>query len=207
MDKFCLNKRDNQMQQYKPKKERFKDGKKDKHSFVAISLKRQEKSNEEVIATPKSKSSVKGGYFASDSNKEWILDSGASSHMTGDRSLFIDFYEGKNSDQEISISNKMKLPILGTGTVNVTNGSLKNILLVEGLGVNLILVYKIVQAGYDFVVNVDQVIVRDKKDLSNIIVIGRVDHEENLFKFVGFIDDKYTLSHALIAQTDYMSQL
>lgn len=114
MEKFCLKKRDNERQQYKPKQEGFKDGKKDKHSFVAISLKRQEKSNEEVIATPKSKSNIKGGYFASDSHKEWILDSGASSHMTGDRSLFIDFYEGKNSDQEISIGNKMKLPILGT---------------------------------------------------------------------------------------------
>ena len=97
---FLKKKRDNERQQYKPKQERFKDGKKDKHSFVAISLKRQEKSNEEVIATPKSKSSVKGGYFASNSNKEWILDSGASSHMTGDRSLFIDFYEGENSDQK-----------------------------------------------------------------------------------------------------------
>lgn len=72
---------------------------------------------------------------------------------------------------------------------------------------NLISVYKIIQAGYEFIVNVDQVIVRDRKDPSNIIAIGRVDHEENLFKFVGFLDDKYTLSHAFIAQTDYMSQL
>ena len=60
MDNFFLKKRDNEMHQYKPKKERFKDGKKDKHSFIAISLKRQDKSNEEVIVTPKSKSSVKG---------------------------------------------------------------------------------------------------------------------------------------------------
>ena len=56
-----------------------------------------------------------------------------------------------------------------------------NVLLVEGLGVNLISVYKIIQAGYEFIVNVDQVIVRDRKDPSNIIAIGRVDYEENLF--------------------------
>ena len=101
----------------------------------------------------------------------------------------------------------MKFPVLRTGTVNVTNVSLKNILLVEGLGVNLISVYKIVQAGDEFIVNADQVIVRDRRDPRNIIAIGRVDHEENLCKFVGFLDDKYTLSHAFIAQTNYMSQL
>ena len=50
-----------------------------------------------------------------------------------------------------------------------------------------------------FFVNVDQVIVRDREDPSNIIAIGRVDHEENLFKFVGFLDDKYTPSRAFIA--------
>lgn len=128
--------------------------------------------------------------------------------MTGDRSLFVDFNKKMNSDQEITIGNKMKLPVLGTGTVNVTNGTLKNILLVKGLGVNLISVYKIVHARYEFVVNANQVIVRDKKkNPSNIIAISRVDHEESLLKFVGFVDDKYTLSHAFIAQTDDMSEL
>lgn len=63
--------------------------------------------------------------------------------MPGDRYLFIDFHEGKNSDQEITIGNKMKLLLIGLGTVNVTNGPLKNVLLVEGLGVNLISVVKI----------------------------------------------------------------
>ena len=64
--------------------------------------------------------------------------------MTRDRSFFTNFYEGKNSDQEISIGDKMKLLVLGTRIVNVTNGSLKNVLLVEFWGVNLISVYKIV---------------------------------------------------------------
>ena len=102
--------------------------------------------------------------------------------MTGDRSFLTNFYEGKNSDQEITIGNKMKLSVIGTWIVNVTNGSLKNVLLVEGLGVNLISVYKIVQVGYEFVVIADQLIVRYRKDSTNIIAIGRVDHEESLFK-------------------------
>ena len=127
--------------------------------------------------------------------------------MTGDKSLLTNFYEGKNSNQEITIGNKMKLSIIGTGTVNVTNGSLKNVLLVEGLGVNLISIYKIVQARYEFFVTVDQVIVRDRKDPTNIIAIGRVDHEESLFKFVGFADEEFKHSHAYIAQADYMSKI
>ena len=45
-------------------------------------------------------------HFASNSIKEWILDSGTSFHMTGDKSQLTDFYEGKNSDEEITIEKK-----------------------------------------------------------------------------------------------------
>ena len=95
MEKFCLKKEDNERKQNKPKQGKFKDDKKDRYNFVAISLKREDKTSKEVSATPKIKSNVNGGYFASNSIKEWILDSGASFHMTRDRSLLIDYYEEK----------------------------------------------------------------------------------------------------------------
>lgn len=126
--------------------------------------------------------------------------------MTGDRSLFIDFHEGNDLDQQITIENKMKLPILGSRIVNVTNGSLKNVLFVKGLGMNLISVFKITQARFEVVVTNNQVVI-DRKDPSNLIAIERVDHKEFLFKFLGFVDDEHTLAHAFIAQTDYMTKL
>ena len=70
MEKLCLKKKDNEKQQYKPKQENFKDGKKDRYSFVSISQKKEDKTSKGVTATPEIKSNAKGGYFTLDSIKD-----------------------------------------------------------------------------------------------------------------------------------------
>ena len=69
----------------------------------------------------------------SSSNVEWIMDFGASKHMTSDASLFI------------SYDNRKQLSVIGSGNVNVTNGQLDDVFHVEHMHINLLSIYRACQ--------------------------------------------------------------
>ena len=73
----------------------------------------------------------------SSSNVEWIMDSGASKHMTGDVSLFNSYNNHKHISQKVSLKNDGKqLSVIGYGNVNVTNGQLEDVFHVEHMLIN-----------------------------------------------------------------------
>ena len=84
----------------------------------------------------------------SSKSQEWILDSGATSHFSADRDLFISL---DRCSTPISWGKAKKLTAQGRGTVRTTfRGKkilLKNVLYLPELGVNLLSTYKLIQAG------------------------------------------------------------
>ena len=85
---------------------------------------------------------------------EWVIDSGATSHMCGNRDLFYSLKESKYG--QVTVANGMKTPAMGSGSirlkVNTDEGSLKvllnNVLWVPHLKGNLISVNQLGRKGF-----------------------------------------------------------
>ena len=67
----------------------------------------------------------------------WILDSGASDHMTCDLGVLSD-YEPCDQSITVFMADETKSLVQGTGTVYVASLSLKSMLYVPNLGYNLL---------------------------------------------------------------------
>lgn len=61
------------------------------------------------------------------SNVEWIIDYGASKHMTGNVSLFTSYDTNKHSSQKVSIGDGKQLSIIGSSNINVSNDQLEDV--------------------------------------------------------------------------------
>jgi hypothetical protein len=78
---------------------------------------------------------------------EWYIDSGCSSHMTGDQDKFISW---KRKGGNVAFGDDSSAKILGEGVVELgrKNVKAKNVLLVEDLKHNLLSVSKMCDQGY-----------------------------------------------------------
>jgi hypothetical protein len=78
---------------------------------------------------------------------EWFIDSGCSSHMTGDQSKFVSL---KKRGGNVAFGDDSSTKILGKGTVKLGSENVKagKVLLVEYLKHNLLSVSKICDQGY-----------------------------------------------------------
>jgi hypothetical protein len=78
---------------------------------------------------------------------EWYIDSGCSSHMSGDQDKFISL---KRKGGNVAFGDELSAKILGEGVVELArkNVKAKNVLLVEYLNHNLFSVSKICDQGY-----------------------------------------------------------
>ena len=85
----------------------------------------------------------------------WYIDSGASTHMTGNRDLFIDLQETARG-RSIATANNEILTCQGTGDVRITcvignkeePVRLRDVMYVPGLSVNLISVKQLTEKGF-----------------------------------------------------------
>jgi hypothetical protein len=76
---------------------------------------------------------------------EWILDLGASNHMTGNASLFTSYDKEKHLAQKVSISDGNNISVVGFGNVDVPNGVLEDVFHVEGMPINFLLFIMLVK--------------------------------------------------------------
>ena len=75
--------------------------------------------------------------------KPWVIDSGASDHMTGCKSVFSSI-ESCNINRTVQIANGSVLKVCGTGSVPLgPNLSLRNVLYVPGFSFNLLSISKL----------------------------------------------------------------
>ena len=61
------------------------------------------------------------------SNMEWMMDSSVSNHMNGLASLLNYYDTKKHTTQKVSIRNGNHVSVLGSGNVDVPNGTLEDV--------------------------------------------------------------------------------
>ena len=119
-----------------------------------------------------------------DSSTAWYLDSGASNHVTGNRSLLVDVKPTEHN-RVVHTAGGQSLPVKGTGSVviKLPNGEIKaigNILYVPGLTKNLFSVGSITDKGLTvlFLPHVCHVV---DKTTKQILIKGIRDSVNSLF--------------------------
>jgi hypothetical protein len=116
-------------------------------------LKKFEEDKKERATVARTSSTGYGDFcfnVTGESEKDWCLDSGATSHMTGD----LNFFESLNQcDEKLSMADGRKILVKGRGHGSLANESskvqLKDVLYTPDLKCNLMSVSKIVDAGYE----------------------------------------------------------
>ena len=83
-------------------------------------------------------------------NKDvWYVDSGCSTHLTGDRNKFVSLKEKK--DGTVFFGNNGSSNVIGSGTITLgsKDALAKNVLLVENMNHNLLCVGKMCDQGHN----------------------------------------------------------
>ena len=116
--------------------------------------------------------------FSKENNnkREWILDSGATSHFSANKSLFINL---KPTKIPVSWGKAKKIIALGKGDIRTDfNGrkiTLKDALYLPKLGVNLVSITKLTKAGCEVNFKDNKVIInKDKKPLAKAFYRGNL---------------------------------
>ena len=83
-------------------------------------------------------------------SNDWIIDSGASKHMTSDKCKFLSLSENKSGN--VTFGNDAPGKIKGKGMVKLSNGKGKSqyVLFVDGLKHNILSVSRICDRGCEF---------------------------------------------------------
>jgi hypothetical protein len=93
---------------------------------------------------------------------EWLIDSGCSSHMTGDQSKFVIL---KTKGGNVAFGDDSSTKILGKGTLKLGSENVKagKVLLVEDLKHNILSVRKICDQGYTLMFDSRKCKIRENK--------------------------------------------
>ena len=79
----------------------------------------------------------------------WLIDSGCSRHMTGDRGWFSSLTP-VNTREYVTFGDKGRGRVMAVGEVNVSDSvMLKSVVLVKSLGFNLLSVSQLLDEGYE----------------------------------------------------------
>ena len=127
-----------------------------------------------------------------------MLDSGATSHMTGSKRLMTDLRPNLNG-QTVTYGDKSKSKVLGLGKVVVTpDVSLVNVLLVETLGYNLMSVAALADMGFGTYFDKGIVVLMWSKSLK-VAFVGYVEHRLYVVDFSG---ESTTTTMCIMAKGD-----
>jgi hypothetical protein len=80
----------------------------------------------------------------------WIIDSGCTNHMTGEKKIFTSYVKNKDSQDAIIFGDGNQGKVKGLGKISITSEhSISNVFLVESLGYNLLSVSQLCNMGYN----------------------------------------------------------
>jgi transposase InsO family protein len=127
----------------------------------------------------------------------WIIDSGCTNHMTGEKKMFTSYVKNKASQDTIIFGDGNQGKVKGLGKIAITNEhSIYNVFLVESLGYNLLFVSQLCHMGYNCLfTNVDVSIFRSD---GSLVFKGVLDGKLYL---VDFSKEEANLDACLIAKT------
>ena len=101
---------------------------------------------------------------SSSHSHEWLIDSGASYHMSKSKAMFssLNYCNTKN----IYVGDDISLSVLGTRTIHLDNGQFNDVLCVPTLSCNLLFVYQITHSGEGKIVEFSphDVVIKDLRD-------------------------------------------
>jgi hypothetical protein len=110
----------------------------------------------------------------------WIIDSGCTNHMTGEKKMFTSYVKNKDSQDSIIFGDGNQGKVKGLGKIAITSEhSISNVFLVESLGYNLLSVSQLCNMGYNCLfTNIDVSVFR---------------RSDGSLAFKGVLDDKLYL--------------
>jgi len=135
------------------------------------------------------------------------MDHGASKHMAGNASLFSTYDTNNHTYQKVSICDGKQISVVGSGNVNVSNGTLEDVLHVKDMPINLFYVYRACQNGYKFEAWPDKYVLKDINNNFKVVSSDPIDHEPSLYKFIGFYSTKNQHFYSYVAHANAISKL
>jgi hypothetical protein len=128
----------------------------------------------------------------------WIIDSGCTNHMTGEKKMFTSYVKNKDSQDTIIFGDGNQGKVKGLGKIAITNEhSISNVFLVELLCYNLLSVSQLCHMGYNCLfTNVDVFVFR--RSDGSLAFKGVLDGKLYL---VDFSKEEADLDTCLIAKT------
>jgi transposase InsO family protein len=128
----------------------------------------------------------------------WIIDSGCTNHMTGEKKMFTSYVKNKDSQDTIIFGDGNQGKVKGLGKIAITSEhSISNVFLVESLGYNLLSVSQLCHMGYNCLfTNVDVSVFRMSD--GSLAFKGVLDDKLYL---VDFSKEEADLDACLIAKT------
>jgi hypothetical protein len=134
----------------------------------------------------------------SSGGSSWVLDSGCTNHMTGERSMFQSYSPKLDSNENIVFGDNSRGGVLGLGKVAITlEHSITNVLHVDSLSYNLLSVSQFYEMGYNCLF-MDKGVEVFRKDDSSIVFTGRL---KNKLYLVDFNKAKANLETCLVAKS------
>jgi hypothetical protein len=110
----------------------------------------------------------------------WIIDSGCTNHMTGEKRMFSSYVKNKDPQDSIIFGDGNQGKVKGLGKIAISSEhSISNVFLVESLGYNLLSVSQLCNMGYNCLfTNVD---------------VSAFRRSDGSLAFKGVLDDKLYL--------------
>jgi hypothetical protein len=126
----------------------------------------------------------------------WIIDSGCTNHMAGEKKMFTSYVKKKDSQDSIIFGDGNQGKVKGLGKIAISSEhSISNVFLVESLGYNLLSVSQLCNMGYNCLfTNVDVSVFR--RSDGSLVFKGVLDDKLYL---VDFAKEEADLEACLIA--------
>jgi hypothetical protein len=141
---------------------------------------------------------AKGEKAYSSGGSSWVLDSGCTNHMTGERSMFSSYSPTTDSSENIIFGDNSKGDVIGLGKVAITlEHSISDVLHVDSLSYNLLSVSQLCEKGFNCLFTDKGVEVFSRED-SSIVFTGRL---KNKLYLVDFNKSEPTLETCLVAKS------
>jgi hypothetical protein len=129
----------------------------------------------------------------------WIIDSGCTNHMIGEKKMFTSYIKNKDSQDTIMFGDGNQGKVKGLGKIAITTKhSISNVFLVESLGYNLLSASQLCHMGYNCLfTNIDVSVFR--RSDGSLAFKGVLDDKIYL---VDFSKENADLDACLIAKTN-----
>jgi hypothetical protein len=129
----------------------------------------------------------------------WIIDSGCTNHMMGEKKMFTSYVKNRDSQDIIIFGDGNQGKVKGLGKITITfEHSISNVFLVESLGYNLLSVSQLCNMEYNCLFTNIDVFVFRRSD-GSLAFKGVLD---NKLYLVDFSKENADLDACLIAKTN-----